>query len=295
MGGAAGGHFAQEDEGDPFRCVLRELREETGLEEKDLTDLQLRYVTRRMVDGEMRQNFYFFAGLEKDVPLDSTEGELRWFPLEALPALTMPPSAKGMMDHYLRTGRQNGLLYTGSMGEGGMVFAPVTGVENLSPAQKEAFYALAAEYLPDSEPERMRSHEAGYAQAYLAVVEGGQVVGVAFGWPRWLEDAQDRTFMLDGIAVRGDCRRRGLGRALLSALEAAAACYGAQGVSVGSAGGYVEAFYMACGYTPKEYKVWTACGPVVDKVFASAQDYLQYDRPAADGFVVMEKMFTQKG
>lgn len=294
--GAAGGHFAPEDGDDPTACVLRELKEETGLDASALEQLQLRYVTKRWVEGELRQNFYFFAGLKQQGQLTSAEGELRWFPLAEVPGLAMPPSARAMMDHYLHTGRHDARLYRGAEGPNGMTFAPEEGcvveAAELSPAQKAAFYALAAEYLPDSDQARVRSHEEAYGCAYLAMVEAEQVVGVAYGWPRRLTHPEDPSFMLDGIAVRQDRHRRGYGRRLLAAFEAAAGAYGTERVSVGSAGGYVEQFYMACGYRPVAYKLWGNGGPVVDKFFDSLQDYLQYDRPAGDGFVVMEKDLT---
>ena len=57
-----GGHFEQAELNDPRACALRELREETGLTEESLEELRLRYITLRMKNGEIRQNYYFFAG-----------------------------------------------------------------------------------------------------------------------------------------------------------------------------------------------------------------------------------------
>ena len=39
---------------------LRELQEETGLTERDVENLQFRYITLRLKNGEVRQNYYFF-------------------------------------------------------------------------------------------------------------------------------------------------------------------------------------------------------------------------------------------
>ena len=61
--GTAGGHFEESELNDPRACVLRELREETGLSENDIEGLSLRYVTMRLKKGEIRQNYYFFARL----------------------------------------------------------------------------------------------------------------------------------------------------------------------------------------------------------------------------------------
>ena len=53
--GAAGGHFEPEEISDPTRCVLRELKEELGLTPEDISHLQLRYLTCRLKDHEIRQ------------------------------------------------------------------------------------------------------------------------------------------------------------------------------------------------------------------------------------------------
>ena len=111
--GSAGGHFEQGELNDPRACVLREAREELGLEEKDLKDLQLRYITHRLVGGEIRQNYYYFARLKEERELTSTEGDLRWVPYAEIPQLEMPVSAKHMILHYLTEGRYTDQLYGG--------------------------------------------------------------------------------------------------------------------------------------------------------------------------------------
>ena len=63
--GAAGGHFEPGEMRDPKACVLRELKEELGLSESDTEGLTLRYITYRLKDGEIRQNYYFFAHLKR--------------------------------------------------------------------------------------------------------------------------------------------------------------------------------------------------------------------------------------
>ena len=59
--GAAGGHLEPDEVSDARKCVLREMQEELGLGLQDVENLRLRYVTIRLKDGELRQNFYFFA------------------------------------------------------------------------------------------------------------------------------------------------------------------------------------------------------------------------------------------
>lgn len=120
---SAGGHFEQEEMKDPAACVLRELREELGLEPENLRGLAMRYVTLRRVGQEIRQNYYFFAELAKDATLASNEGELQWVPLDRVLELEMPFSAKFMMEHYVHTGRFTGALYAGVTDDHMMHFA----------------------------------------------------------------------------------------------------------------------------------------------------------------------------
>lgn len=120
--GAAGGHFENEEMDTPEACVLREMKEELSLEPDNIYDLRLRYITHRLKNGELRQNYYYFAGLKEEKILHSTEGILRWIPLAEFPELPMPVSAKHMILHYLEKGRLDNTLYAGITEEGGTNF-----------------------------------------------------------------------------------------------------------------------------------------------------------------------------
>lgn len=123
--GSAGGHFEPSELNDPKACVLREMKEELGLTESDVEGLSLRYITHRLMGEEVRQNYYFFARLKEERELSSTEGNLRWVPMEEIPQLEMPVSAKHMILHYLKTGRFDDRLYAGITEENGTVFVPM--------------------------------------------------------------------------------------------------------------------------------------------------------------------------
>ena len=123
--GSAGGHFEENELNDPRKCVLREMEEELGLTEKDVEGLRLRYITHRLKNGEIRQNYYYFARLKEERPLQSTEGVLRWVPYGDVPTLDMPVSAKHMILHYLSQGRFDDTLYAGITEENGTKFVPM--------------------------------------------------------------------------------------------------------------------------------------------------------------------------
>ena len=123
--GSAGGHFEPWELNNPRACALREMQEELGLTEADVENLQLRYITLRQMNGEIRQNYYYFASLREERALTSTEGTLRWVAFDEFEELPMPVSAKHMILHYLRQGRFDHQLYCGVTEEAGTVFVPM--------------------------------------------------------------------------------------------------------------------------------------------------------------------------
>lgn len=123
--GTAGGHFQESELNDARACTLRELKEETGLTEDDMINFKFRYITLRLKNGEVRQNYYFFADLAEHVDisrLKSDEGELHWFAPEEVEALEMPHSAKYMLLHYIKEGQYTDCLYGGITTEDTVLF-----------------------------------------------------------------------------------------------------------------------------------------------------------------------------
>lgn len=128
--GSAGGHFEKDELNDAKKCALREMQEELGLTEADVDGLKLRYITLRLKNGEIRQNYYFFGKLKSDKPLQSTEGNLKWFTYEEAEHLHMPASAKHMMLHYLKVGRFDDNLYAGITAPEGTTFVAMKEFED---------------------------------------------------------------------------------------------------------------------------------------------------------------------
>lgn len=123
--GTAGGHMEEAELNNPRACVMRELEEETGLRERDVENLKFRYITLRLKNGEVRQNYYFFGELAEHVDaekLTSNEGELKWFDISEVENLNMPHSAKYMMLHYIKTGQYTDYLYGGITTENSVEF-----------------------------------------------------------------------------------------------------------------------------------------------------------------------------
>lgn len=128
--GSAGGHFEPAEVSDARACALRELQEELGLTEADVPDMQLRYITCRLKNGELRNNYYFFATFDRSKPLASNEGQLHWFSYEDAKHIYMPASARFMMDHYLAVGRYDKKLYGGMTEPGATRFVELLEFED---------------------------------------------------------------------------------------------------------------------------------------------------------------------
>ena len=75
----------------------------------------MRYVTLRRTNGEIRQNYYFFAELCEGINSEfvSNEGVLKWFAISELQTLEMPYTAKYVIEHYLEIGMFNDKVYGG--------------------------------------------------------------------------------------------------------------------------------------------------------------------------------------
>lgn len=110
-----GGHFEKDELNDARACVLRELYEEMKIPESSLENLSLRYVTLRLKNEEIRQNYYFFADLKPHaaVELSCDEGKPEWVAFEDIFKKEMPYTAKYVLRHFFETGKQTKCVYGG--------------------------------------------------------------------------------------------------------------------------------------------------------------------------------------
>jgi len=112
---SSGGHFEKDELNNAKSCVLRELKEELRITEKEFINFELRYIALKRTNGEIRQNYYFFAEIEdyENLDLSSNEGILQWFDISEVHSLDMPYSAKFVVEHYINKGKYNDKLYCG--------------------------------------------------------------------------------------------------------------------------------------------------------------------------------------
>lgn len=119
-----GGHFEKDELNNPKACVIRELFEETGITEKDIGSVKLKYITLRMKNNEIRQNYYYFAELlntEIDIS-KCDEGILEWVDINGILCREMPFTAKECLKHYFSIGKDDNKLYAGAATNSGVNF-----------------------------------------------------------------------------------------------------------------------------------------------------------------------------
>lgn len=123
-----GGHFEESELNDPRACVLRETYEEIGVKENDLDDIELKNITLRLVEDEIRQNYYFFANLGEDELLitECSEGILEWVEIDKVLERDMPFTAKAVLNHYFKEGKDTNLIYAGVAMETDVVFTKLS-------------------------------------------------------------------------------------------------------------------------------------------------------------------------
>ncbi len=119
-----GGHFEKDELNNPRDCAIRELFEETGITESDIGYLELKYVTLRKKNNEIRQNYYFFTELHNtDIDISTCkEGTLEWVEIEQVLNRAMPFTARECLKHYLTIGKDDEKLYAGIATTSGVDF-----------------------------------------------------------------------------------------------------------------------------------------------------------------------------
>ncbi|MCL2287515.1 MAG: GNAT family N-acetyltransferase [Firmicutes bacterium] len=124
-------------------------------------------------------------------------------------------------------------------------------VKTVPESDYELLEKIVEEYLGGTENIKAicRDYPATVAGYYI----DDRLVGCAYGFPSPWGD--DKCFSLDGIAIEWDYKAQGRGSKLLQFWEKCVYELGFSRVDVGSAGGYVEHFYLKNGYKPIELKI----------------------------------------
>lgn len=158
------------------------------------------------------------------------------------------------------------------------------------------FIQIMRAYLPGSDEDMVGRMYEKYREAFVGYFIDGRLAGICFGWPRREQVALDASFQLDGIAIIHPYNARGRGSRLISFFEQRVKGMGYGMITLGSADGYVEGFYMKNGYEPAEYKVLRKDKDAYVHRIPSVSDYYRLDRAEImkrvdgyHGFIVFRK------
>lgn len=131
-----GGKFELDELNNPFKCVMRELKEESGLLDSDLTDIKLKYISFRNYEEYITQNYLFFANLKnRNISLkDCDEGSFEWVDINDLFSKKMPPASFTCLKHYFSIGKENNSTFmpaaTNNNGYGEYIFTELLKYDN---------------------------------------------------------------------------------------------------------------------------------------------------------------------
>lgn len=115
--GGVGGHLEPNELNDPKAACIRELLEETGIEESQLEKLDLRYIIFRKNSHEITQIYYYIGYSKTKCFEDRTEeGKLHW--VSRFEVLERPLSfeIRSILEHYLEKGQNNDEILVGTIG-----------------------------------------------------------------------------------------------------------------------------------------------------------------------------------
>jgi 8-oxo-dGTP diphosphatase len=100
MWAAVGGHVEPAEISSPRNACLREIYEETGLQEDDIIDLKLQYILLRLNQQEVRQQFIYTAQTTRKDVLQTDEGILYWIPRDQVLNREIPFIFHCLLEHY---------------------------------------------------------------------------------------------------------------------------------------------------------------------------------------------------
>ena len=116
MWGGVGGHAEPNELNNPKATCLREIYEETGIEEKDFKNLDLRYIVLRRDKAEITLLYYFIGFVGTRYYEDKThEGKLFWINEGELFDRPMSFEIRKTLEHYREVGNTSSNINVGTI------------------------------------------------------------------------------------------------------------------------------------------------------------------------------------
>lgn len=114
MWGGVGGHVEPKEINSPKAACLREIYEETGLEERYIENLDLRYIVLRRNKAEITMLYYFIGFVRTRYFEDKTqEGKLSWINESELLNREMSFELRNILEHYIQVGNKSSNINVG--------------------------------------------------------------------------------------------------------------------------------------------------------------------------------------
>ncbi len=146
--------------------------------------------------------------------------------------------------------------------EGGCAVETIRNIRSGDLLQAAAFIE---EYLPGDSDIFFRMYEK-YPDLFAGCFMEDILIGICYGYPfAEQRPGEIDKMLLRGIAVRFDYQKSGLGSKLLGYFEDQVRKRGRWTISVGSAGGYVDWFYLKNKYVPIKYCIKRKRGSVSEE------------------------------
>lgn len=116
MWGGVGGHAEPNELNTPRLTCLREIYEETSIEEKDFESLDLKYIIIRRNKTELTLMYYFIAFSRTRNYEDKTqEGKLYWINERQLLDRPMSFEVRNMIENYIKDGYKSSHINVGTV------------------------------------------------------------------------------------------------------------------------------------------------------------------------------------
>lgn len=113
-----GGHLEERELNNPNNACLREVEEETGLTNDDLSGLELRYIILRIKGTEIRLQYIYFSNVKHIMVRESEEGQLSWNDIKLTADLNVTATTKFILEHYSKN-KSSSDIYVGTMKSAG--------------------------------------------------------------------------------------------------------------------------------------------------------------------------------
>lgn len=111
-----GGHVEKEELNNPFAACMREIYEETGIQEHEIDNLKLKYILMRSSNNETVINYVYFGQTQKKDVIENEEGSLHWIDKSEVLNHKFFDAIQLCLEHYLSENKDReevlvGLIY----------------------------------------------------------------------------------------------------------------------------------------------------------------------------------------